>query len=170
MLSGRLQVAMGLETIHPEVLPRLNKRMTLAEFDRAVRFLRDHNMDVRAFILLKPPYLSEEEGIEWAQKSIRHAFDVGVECCSVIPTRAGNGAMEQLQDQNLFEPPRIESLEQVMEYGIRLQEGRVFADLWDVDRFFTCRNCGPTRAIRLKEMNLTQAVPASITCTCEKRP
>ena len=34
-LGGRLEVAMGLETVHPEVLPRLNKGMTLDDFRRA---------------------------------------------------------------------------------------------------------------------------------------
>jgi radical SAM enzyme (TIGR01210 family) len=170
ILKGRLQVAMGLETIHPEVLPRLNKRMTLAEFEKAVRFLREHKTDVRAFILLRPPFLTEAEGVEWAKKSLRYAFDLGVECCSVIPTRACNGAMEKLQEQNHFGSPRIESLEEVMEFGVGLRAGRVFADLWDIERFFTCMSCGPTRAIRLKEMNLNQTLPASITCTCEARP
>ncbi len=31
-LGSRLEVAMGLETVHPEVLDRLNKRMTLEDF------------------------------------------------------------------------------------------------------------------------------------------
>ena len=55
LLGTRLEVALGLETIHPDVLPALNKRMTLADFDRATRFLRDHDIDVRTFLLLKPP-------------------------------------------------------------------------------------------------------------------
>src|SRR5208337_4826697 len=104
-----LQVAMGLETIHPEVLPRLNKRMTLADFDRATRFLGQHGIDVRAFLLLRPPFLSEQEGITWAKRSIEYAFDRGVECCVVIPTRAGNGAMDRLQEQGLFCLPRLEA-------------------------------------------------------------
>src|SRR5262249_28746650 len=48
-LRGELQVAMGLETVHPDVLPRLNKRMTLADFERAARFLTGHGIPVRAF-------------------------------------------------------------------------------------------------------------------------
>src|SRR5262245_19222663 len=35
MLSARLEVAIGLETAHPDVLARLNKRMTLDSFARA---------------------------------------------------------------------------------------------------------------------------------------
>ena len=99
-------MALGLETVHPDVLPALNKRMTLADFDRAVEFLAASDIAVRAFILLKPPLLKEQEGVEWAIRSVEHAFDVGVSCCSVIPTRAGNGIMEQLQRDGRFAPPR----------------------------------------------------------------
>ena len=35
-LLPQLEVAMGLETIHPDVLPRLNKQMSLDDFQRAV--------------------------------------------------------------------------------------------------------------------------------------
>jgi uncharacterized Fe-S cluster-containing MiaB family protein len=162
-----LEVAMGLETVHPDVLRRLNKRMTLADFAGAAQFLREHEIAVRAFILLRPPFLSEEDGVHWAKESIRFAFDVGVECCVVIPTRTGNGAMEELQRQGHFTPPRLESLEEVLDYGIGLRRGRVFADLWDVERFFTCQRCGPMRARRMKAMNLTQAPQPAVVCSCE---
>src|SRR5205823_2935469 len=125
MLRPALQVAMGLETVHPDVLPRLNKRMTLADLERATRFLSSHDIAVRAFILLRPPFLDEPEGVHWAKESLRFAFDVGVECCVVIPTRPGNGALEELQRQGHFAPPRLESLEEVHEYGIGLRRGRV---------------------------------------------
>ncbi len=35
LLNGRLEVAMGLETVHPEILERLNKRMTIDQFAAA---------------------------------------------------------------------------------------------------------------------------------------
>ena len=166
LLRPSLEIAMGLETVHPDVLPRLNKQMTLAEFEKAVRFLTSHHIAVRAFVLLRPPFLDGEQGVHWAKKSIRFAFEVGVECCVVIPTRAGNGAMEELQRQGLFAPPRLESLEEVMEYGIGLGRGRVFADLWDLARFFACPHCGPARAARLHTLNLTQKTAPPVACSC----
>jgi radical SAM enzyme (TIGR01210 family) len=157
---------MGLETAHPGVLARLNKRMTLADFERAGRFLADHDIAVRAFILLRPPFLSEAEGVHWAKESIRFAFDAGAECCVVIPTREGNGAMEELRRQGHFTPPRLESLEEVLDYGIGLRRGRVFADLWDVARLYPCERCGPARAARLHDINLTQRPTSPIACPC----
>jgi radical SAM enzyme (TIGR01210 family) len=165
-LTPALQMAMGLETVHPETLRRLNKGMSLADFEKAARFLTQNDIAVRAFILLRPPFLTEEEGIYWAKESIRFAFDMGVECCVVIPTRAGNGAMEELQRQGEFTPPRLESLEEVLDYGIGLRRGRVFADTWDLEKFFSCSHCGPQRVARLQTINLRQQTLPVIACSC----
>lgn len=167
LLAGKLEIAVGLETIHPDVLPRLNKQMTTDDFQRAIRFLSKSEIATRAFILLRPPYLSEADGVEWAIRSILFAFDAGVQCCSVIPTRDGNGAMEQLHGAGSFEPPTFRSLEAVLAAGLAMQRGRVFVDLWDAERFFDCAQCGPARAERLARMNLTQQLLPEIACGCE---
>jgi radical SAM enzyme (TIGR01210 family) len=166
MLEPELQVAMGLETVHPEILLMLNKRMTLDDFAKAAGFLKQNEILSRAFILLKPPFLSETEGIYWAERSIDFAFDSGTECCTVIPVRPGNGAMEVLLDQGNFTLPDIHSLEKVLEYGIRLKAGRVFADVWDLGIFSSCDNCIRERTQRLTEMNLQQRILSKVNCTC----
>jgi archaeosine synthase beta-subunit len=167
-LDGDLEVAMGLETVHPEVLPRLNKQMELKDFEKAVKFLKNNGIRTRAFILLKPPFLSEEEGIYWAERSIDYAFSVGVECCVVIPTRPGNGALDALMQEGYYDPPNIHSLEEVMEYGISLNAGRIFADLWDLDFFSSCDDCFEQRKARLERMNLYQEIKRDYLCECSK--
>ncbi|PYK97060.1 MAG: hypothetical protein DME19_17605, partial [Verrucomicrobia bacterium] len=49
--TTKLEVAMGLETAHPQVLEKLNKRMTLDQFRRAAEFLRKNELALRVFIL-----------------------------------------------------------------------------------------------------------------------
>ena len=167
-LRPALQVAMGLETAHPDVLARLNKRMTLDDFARAARQLREHDVAVRAFVLLRPPFLDEAEGLVWAKRSLDFAFSVGVECCVIIPTRGGNGTMEHLQATGSFAAPRLESLEEALEYGLGLRAGRVFADLWDIEKLFRCQSCSIQRASRLRSTNGTQTIPPPIHCAeCE---
>ena len=163
-LRGRLEVAIGLETANPDVLERLNKRMTLADFQNAAGFLRDQAIDVRAFILLQPPFMPVDEAVEWGCRSIDVAFDAGVSVCSVIPTRGGNGAMEAIGAVK----PTLTALESVVEYGVAIGRGRVFADLWELERFYDCR-CSPERADRLRTMNQTQQIPAPILCDCTTR-
>jgi uncharacterized Fe-S cluster-containing MiaB family protein len=160
LLAGRLEVAMGLETVDPSVLPRLNKGMTLEQFAGAARFLRRNGMDLRAFILVKPPYMRADEAVHWAQCSLDFAFECGASAATLIPTRAGNGAMEALG----FTPPSIAMLEASLSYGIGLARGRVFADLWDLRRFSTCDACYDARAARLLQMNLQQTVLAPVEC------
>jgi hypothetical protein len=138
--------------------------MTIDDFAGAVEFLLAHDMAARAFILLRPPFLSESEGIEWAMKSVEYSFSLGVGCCSVIPTRAGNGIMDRLAHEGFFMPPTIRSLERVLDYGLSLTGGRVFADLWDIERFFDCAECGPRRAGRIAAMNLSQRVEPAVSC------
>ena len=161
-----LDVAMGLETVHPEVLPRLNKRMTLRDFEAATVRLRADDVNVRAFILVRAPFMSEAEGVEWACRSVEWAFSIGVECCSVIPTRAGNGALDALAAQGDFSPPTLASLEAVADHGVGLGQGRVFADLWDVERIAECPECAPDRIDRLRRMNHEQVVLPIVVCAC----
>ncbi len=166
MLSGHLQVALGLETVHPEILRRLNKKMTIDRFDKAVQFLLSHDIEVRAFILLKPPFMTEEEGVLWAQRSLDHAFSTGIRTCIIIPVREGNGALEALTRTGYFEPPDMQSVEKVLEYGIRLKKGLVFADLWDIQRFSACDQCTEQIKKRLSAMNLSQEIPPPHNCSC----
>ena len=169
MLKPELQIALGLETTHTETLRKLNKQMTLDDFSKAISFLNKHSIKSRAFILLRPPFQSEEEGIYWAERSIDFAFSIDVECCTVIPVRGGNGAMDLLREQGNFTPPSIKSLEKVLEYGIGLNKGRVFADTWDLSLFSKCEKCTKKRTERLVEMNLTQKIVPPVECTCTEK-
>jgi radical SAM enzyme (TIGR01210 family) len=167
MIKPDLQIAIGLESVNNEILMQLNKRMTLKDFADSVNFLMEHDISTRAFILLRPPFLSESEGVFWAERSLDFAFNNGVECCVLIPVRAGNGAMELLQNKGLFHPPDIRSLESTLEYGIKLRKGRVFADTWDLKIFSKCDKCFDERINRLTFMNLNQKLISRLKCTCD---
>ena len=162
--TPKLEVAMGLETAHPDVLKKLNKRMTLDDFATAAAFLKQHALALRVFVLVKPPFLDETEALEWAKRSIDFAFECGASVVSLIPTRFGNGALEALAARGEFSPPRLATLEAAAAYGVGLQRGRVFADVWDLEKFSDCPNCFAARAARLRELNARQEVPPEAAC------
>lgn len=164
LLSGSLEVAMGLETVHPEVLPRLNKKFDLSDFSRAADFLRREKIAMRAFVLVKPPFMDEDEGLEWAVKSAEFAFSCGATVVSLIPTRPGNGAMERLMAAGEFSPPRLATLEKALELAVHLQRGRVFADTWNLAPFSSCSVCLEKRRQRLHAINLTQQISPAVDC------
>jgi radical SAM enzyme (TIGR01210 family) len=164
LIRGKLEVAMGLETAHPEILERLNKRMTLEMFADSARFLRKNEIDLRVFILVKPPFMREEEAVEWAERSLEFAFECGATAATLIPTRGGNGAMEELATVGDFSPPALKMFEAAFERGILLNEGRVFADLWDAENWPGCQACRERRIARLRAMNLEQRIVEAIHC------
>ena len=152
-----LEVAMGLETVHPEVLPLLNKRMTLDQFARAAEFLVKHGVAVRTFILVKPPFIDESEAVEWATRSVDFAFECGASVVSLIPVRLGNGALEELG----YVPPRLATVEASLD---ATQRERVFVDLWDLERLSDCPKCFGRRRERLERMNSEQCVLPRVQC------
>ncbi|MBW8874707.1 MAG: radical SAM protein [Acidobacteria bacterium] len=164
-LAGSLEVAMGLETVHPQALARLNKEMTLADFDRAAATLRGAGIGLRAFVLVAPPFVPPEEAVEWAVRSAEHAFTQGVERVSLIPVRGGNGAMEALRDAGDFTPPRLDQLEEALELCLALEQGIVTADLWDARRFASCAECTDARLARLDRMNRSGQPEPRLACT-----
>jgi radical SAM enzyme (TIGR01210 family) len=170
-LAGKLEVAMGLETIHPQILASLNKRMTTDDFARAADSLHKNAIDLRVFILVQPPFMREEESLEWAARSLDFAFNCGATAATLIPTRAGNGALETLEITGDFSPPKLATLEAAAVYGISLNRGRVFTDLWDLNPSSNCPHCFKARVNRLQAMNLQQTVLAPVHCTyCEAAP
>lgn len=163
---AKLQIAIGLETTNPEVLALLNKKMTLKTYQSAMEFLNRNGIGSRSFILLRPPFLSEEEGVYWAKKSIDFAFDAGSEYAIVIPTRGGNGAMEKLQELGKYEPPQLSSLENVLDYGVNLNKGIVQADTWDLQIFSNCPKCIDKRKERIEKINIYQEIIPDVHCSC----
>ena len=152
-VAGQLEVAIGLETAHAGVLAGLNKQMTLDDFHSAAAFLGGEEIALRAFILLTPPGMPAGESVDWACRSLDFAIDAGATACTIIPTRG--------------QPSRLPDLESAVEYGVGRGRARVFADLWDIDRFFDC-GCSPRRAARLAAVNRTQRLPPAVACECPR--
>jgi radical SAM enzyme (TIGR01210 family) len=163
-ISGRLEVAVGLETIHPVAATHLNKRLDLARFDGAARFLLDHGIDLRVFVLLGAPYVPAEESVAWAARSVEYAVERGASVVSIIPVRSGNGELERLQALGHFTPPTLLQLEDALDGCLEFTSAVVTADLWDEERLAACGHCRSARIERLRRLNTTGHSEPRIAC------
>lgn len=154
-ITGRLEVAVGLETIHPVAAAKLNKRLDVARFDSAARFLSDNGIDLRVFVLLGAPYVPASESIVWTVRAVEYAVERGASVVSIIPVRGGNGEMERLQRLGFFAPPSLTELESTLEECLQFTRTVVTADLWDVERLQACEHCRPARVERIRQMSVT---------------
>lgn len=155
LVPGRLEVAIGLETINPAAARHLNKRMDLKRFERAAQFLLGHEIDLRVFVLLGAPHIAPGESVEWAVRTAEYAAQLGAAAIALIPVRGGNGELERLASQGHFTPPTLAQLEEALDRCVGLEPAAVAADLWDVDRLDACAECRPRRIERLRRVNAT---------------
>jgi len=164
LLEGRLEVAVGLETVHPGAAARLNKRLDLAHFDAAARYLRDNGIELRAFVLLGAPHVPAAESVEWTVRSAQHAVEQGATLVSIIAVRGGNGELERLRALGHFAPPTLAQLEAALECCAGIGPTVVTADLWDAGRLPACALCRDARLDRLRRLNLTGLPQAAVVC------
>jgi radical SAM enzyme (TIGR01210 family) len=157
-----LEVAMGLETAHPDALERLNKRFTLEQFQAAARALRERGIALRVFLLISPPFVPGADQDDWLLRSLDAAFACGASVVSLIPTRGGNGTIEALAAAGEYRAPTLESIERSFALALAQAGGRgvVLHDLWELDRFAADRVALPTRRAALDALNRAQAVRA----------
>jgi hypothetical protein len=163
-IPGRLEVAVGLETIHPAAAAQLNKRLDLARFDSAARFLSDNGIDLRVFVLLGAPYVPVDETVEWTVRTAEYAVERGASVVSIIPVRGGNGELERLQELGHFTPPRLSQLEESLDLSLQFTSAAVTADLWDVDHLPACEECLAERVERLRRVNVSGCAEAQVSC------
>jgi radical SAM enzyme (TIGR01210 family) len=167
-IPGRLEIAVGLETISPMAIAQLNKRLDLVRFDRAARFLADNGLDLRVFVLLGAPYVPARESVEWTVRSVAHAVERDARFVAIIPVRGGNGEMERLRELGQFTPPTLAELEGSLDRSLRYASAVVTADLWDVELLPACEHCRPQRIDRLRRLNVSGRAEPRIACArCE---
>jgi radical SAM enzyme (TIGR01210 family) len=173
MLGGErsLEVAVGLETVHPVAMAQLNKRLDLARFDAATRALADAAIDLRVFVLLGAPHVPAAECVEWTVRTVAHAVACGAAVVSIIPVRGGNGEMERLRALGEFTPPTLAQLEAALDAALTFGDTVVTADLWDAEKLPACDACRPRRVERLARINLSGRTEPAIGCdVCGEAP
>ena len=106
--AAALEVAMGLETAHPDALERLHKRMTVDGFLRAADRLESLGVALRVFLLVSPPFVPDAEQDEWLLRSI----DVALWPPARRSSRSSRRGPETVRSKrwprkDRFRPPRL---------------------------------------------------------------
>jgi archaeosine synthase beta-subunit len=116
--SGELEVALGLETTDPTVLARyVHKNAPPSEYLAAGDRVRALGLRAKAYLLLKPPYLTEQESIDDVVRSIRVA-SAHFDALSVNPVHIQNGTVvEWLYHRGRYRPPWLWSVVAALEEG-----------------------------------------------------
>jgi radical SAM enzyme (TIGR01210 family) len=169
-----VEIAMGLEIkddLYRTVC--INKGFSLEQYDEASRIIVRH-MNLRTYVLLKPPFLTEKESIEEAVKTIEHAFKkksgtVSLEACTVQDFTLVN----ELYKRGLYTPPWLWSIVEVVK---RCKgPGKLIVGLFQFYPSpgsvpYNCERCSQSVLEAIKKYNRTLDTDVfnGLTCDCKK--
>lgn len=153
-LDGRLEVAMGFETAHPEAFARLNKGAEPDDLIRAAGTLRQAGVDLRAFLLLDPPFVPAAEADLWLRRSVLTALDAGASSVWLIPLRTDSRELRRLQQAGHLQPASLDRIEAAFDAARQLAPDHVRLDAWDLHAFSSDPEADTPRLERLRSLQL----------------
>ena len=168
-------VAIGLETATDRIRRDcVNKYFGFSEFERAASEAAAAGAGIKAYLLMKPPFLSESEAIEDMKRSIRRCG--AVENCHTVsmnPTNVQRHTMvEELYFNDGYRPPWLWSVAAVLE-ATADTDVLVVSDPvgHGSDRGpHNCGECDDRIQRAIKDFNLRQdpSVFEQVSCSCER--
>jgi len=134
-----LYIAMGLETRDDRIREKcINKGFSWEDFLRASRTARSAGAGVKAYLLVKPPFLTERESIDDATSSV-NALQGIADMVSLNPCSVQNGTeLEYYWKRGEFRPPYLWSILSILSRA----QGHVLCDPLDGGRERGAHNCG----------------------------
>jgi radical SAM enzyme (TIGR01210 family) len=176
VFPGEVEVAMGLESADPEVLRRfVNKGAPPQEYLDAADRVRSLGLRTKAYLLLKPPYLTEKEAVADVVRTVavaREQFDA----VSVNPVHIQGGTVvEWLYQRRRYRPPWLWSLVDAMARSAAVRGTMrlvTFPTAGGRPRGpHNCATCDPSVLGALEEASLDQRFDrlASLDCACRAR-
>jgi len=167
-------VAVGLETATDRVRHDcVNKYFDFADFEAACEAAREAGAGIKAYLLMKPPFLTESEAVEDMKSSVRRCAAVdGCHTVSMNPCNVQRYTMvEELYHDGGYRPPWLWSVAAVLE-DTADEDVIVVSDPVGHGSDRGPHNCGECddrvqRAIKDFDLRQDPSVFEQVSCECE---
>ena len=175
-----LEIGMGMEAVNDVVRNVcINKQGTKEQFASAATLLRKNNMLPLAYVLLKPPFLTEMEAIEEATDTAHFAHDAGFSRISFEPMTIHHYTLvDALAKAGYYTPPWLWS---VIEVAKRCSDiSHIFGiggvGYYPIPKEYSSNqcsqepNCTEAFARAIKQYNASRDVSIfdGLSCDCQK--
>jgi len=111
-----VEIGMGLESVSDTVRTLcINKNFDLQMFKEALKIAKNYNIGMRAYVLLKPPLLTERDALLDAVSTVQAARALGVTTVSLNPVNVQKYTLvERLWSRGNYRPPWLWSVLEVL--------------------------------------------------------
>ena len=169
------ELAFGLETSSDRIRKdSINKGFTFSQFVRAAEIAKEHGVTVKAYLLLKPLFLSEKQALEDILHSIDdaapYADTISVNLCNV---QKGT-LVESFWEKNQYRPPWLWSIVEILKRAkekypeLPIMSDPVGAGSKRGPR--NCKECSHELADALRDFSISQdpADLEKVDCECKE--
>jgi len=155
---NELEIAFGLESANDFVLDNcINKGFTFNEYKDRVESISDL-VSIRTYLLLKPPFLTENEAIKDLIDSMKKISDL-TDIISINPVNVQKGTLlEELWHRDLYRPPWLWSIIEALT-SIETVDKPIFvskAGLGTKRGAYNCEDCNDQFLKLIDEFSKTQ--------------
>jgi len=133
LIDKYIEIGIGLETTDDYIRNNyINKGFLFKQFQDALKLCKENNIGVKAYLLFKPPFLSEQAAIDDCSKSIQTLIQMGVNSISINPVNIQKGSLtENLWYRKRYRSPWYYSLFSCLKRSISqedLKTTRILSD------------------------------------------
>jgi len=171
--SKTFEIGIGLETSNDFVRENaINKGFTFQQYTTAAELLHKHKMSVKTYVLLKPPFLTEQDALN---DSIQTAHDVApyTDVISLNPTNIQrHTVVEYLWKRDQYRPPWLWSIIEFLRQSKDLTNILVKCDVVGGGSKRGAHNCCGScdqkvlAAIEKFSLSQQQSTLTDLTCSC----
>ncbi len=113
--SKKLEISIGLETANDFVREHaINKGFTYIDYKNAVQMIKKYKFNLKTYVLIKPPFLTEKEAIEDCINTVSKIKNSS-NTISFNPTNVQrNTVVEYLWKRKQFRPPWLWSIVEIL--------------------------------------------------------
>ncbi len=168
------EVAVGLETSSDSIRSNsINKGFTFKDFTTAADNAKDNGVSMKTYLLLKPPFISEGEGLEDIVRTIDDAASysqtISINLCNV---QRGT-YVEYLFQRGQYRPPWLWSIVEILKRAKQTHPDLVITSdpvgAGSKRGPHNCKLCSRDVAQAIRDFSLTQDIRILDTVNCECR-
>lgn len=172
----KFEIGLGLETSSDYVRKYcLNKGFKFDEYKKAANIVKKHKIDLKTYVLIKPPFLTEKESIEDAIKTVEDIKNI-TDCISFNPTNVQrNTYVNYLWNRWQYRPAWLFSVVKILKESKKISKNlRLKCDIaggGNIRGAHNCRSCDRKFLDAIAEFSLSQNLNVfeGLDCECKEK-
>jgi archaeosine synthase beta-subunit len=166
------EIGIGLETSDDDIRQnKVNKGFTFNDYKKAATIMKKHNVKIKTYVLIKPPFLSEKQAINDAINTIEKIKDI-TDIVSLNPVNIQkNTVVSYLWQRKQYRSPWLFSVIQILIQGKKiLGDKRIKCDIvagGSIRGAHNCGECDRTYLTAISDFSLKQDINIFKDLKCE---